>query len=352
LHYSFSKFHLKFASGITEKKGRLSFDMYAALSYIKTSYTIASGFDKEEQIMRVEIKKIICATDISDFSNHTISCGIALAKEFGAKLYVCHVVDLPISSMYGDAPLFLIEQQDQVIDNTHKQLEQLVGDVQVEWEPLVTIGHPADEITRLAEEKGVDLAISATHGRSGLKRLILGSVTERLMRTLYCPLLVVRSSDHDFSISAAQGLRFQRILVGCDFSTDSSLAFQHGLSLAQEFQSELHLAHVMEPPVYMDWLKTSIEFTEELQHDLRVRIKDKLTDMVPDDAYNWCSPKTALLDGQPHEELTGYAETNNVDLIVLGVRGQGLVETLFVGSTTDRVVRRAPCPVLSVCPTA
>ena len=301
--------------------------------------------------MRVELKKIICATDISDFSNHSVSCGIALAREFGAKLYVCHVIDFPTSFIYGDTPIFLIEQQKQAIENTHERLEKLIGKAQVEWKALVTMGHAADEITRLAKENGVDLAISATHGRSGLKRLILGSVTERLMRTLHCPLLIVRGPEHDFSTSENRRFRFQRILIGCDFSTDSSLAFQHGLSLAQEFQSELHLVHVMEPPVYMDFFKTSVESEEDLQQDLQSRIKEKLTNMVPEEAHNWCTPQTALLDGQPHEELTRYAEKNNVDLIVLGVRGQGLAETLFVGSTTDRVVRRSPCPVLSVCPT-
>ena len=68
--------------------------------------------------------------------------------------------------------------------------------------------------------------------------------------------------------------------------------------------------------------------------------------------YDWCTPKTILLAGHPHEELTKYAVVNEIDLIVLGVRGHSLVETMFVGSTTDRVVREAPCPVLSVRPTA
>jgi nucleotide-binding universal stress UspA family protein len=299
--------------------------------------------------MRVEVNSIFCATDISDFSNHSVSWGIALAREFSAKLYVCHVVDFPTSITYGDGPIFFVDQQSQAIGNANHQLKQLVGDKEVQWEPLVSIGHAADEISRLAKEKGADLAISATHGRSGLKRLILGSVTERLMRTLHCPLLIVRGPKHNLNILSEQGLRFKKILVGCDFSEDSALAFQHGLSLAQEFQSELHLVHVMEPPVYMDMFKTSVEYGQELQVDLQTRIKDKLKKMVPTEAFNWCTPQTVLLDGPSHEKLIHYAKTNEIDLIVLGVRGQRLVERLFIGSTTDRVVRQTPCPVLSVC---
>ena len=299
--------------------------------------------------MRVEIKTIFCATDISDFSNHAVSWGIALAQEFSAKLYVCHVVDFPTSITYGDGPIFFVDQQSQAISNANHQLKQLVGDKKVQWEPLVTIGHAGDEISRLAKEKGADLAISATHGRSGLKRLILGSVTERLMRTLHCPLLIVRGPKHDLNILSEQGVKFNKILVGCDFSEDSNLAFQHGLSLAQEFQSELHLVHVMEPLVYMDTFKISTGYGEEHQVDLQIQIKDKLKKMVPTEAFNWCKPQTVLLDGPSHEELIRYAKTNKMDLIVLGIRGQGLVERLFIGSTTDRVVRQTSCPVLSVC---
>jgi nucleotide-binding universal stress UspA family protein len=74
--------------------------------------------------------------------------------------------------------------------------------------------------------------------------------------------------------------------------------------------------------------------------------------MVPEEARTWCNPVTTLLAGQPHEELVKYAVVNGLDLIVLGVRGHSLVETLFVGSTTDRVLRNSPCPVLSVQPKA
>jgi nucleotide-binding universal stress UspA family protein len=72
--------------------------------------------------------------------------------------------------------------------------------------------------------------------------------------------------------------------------------------------------------------------------------------MVPEEAQTWCKPVTVLLAGQSHEEITKYAMVNDIDLVVLGVRGYGLVESLFVGSTTDRVMRRASCPVLSVQP--
>ena len=219
----------------------------------------------------------------------------------------------------------------------------------MEWEALIATGHTADEISRLAEVKSADLVIAATHGRSGLKRFLLGSVTERLMRILPCPLLIVPGPVPDAPDVIDQPLRFQRILIGCDFSPDADLAFRYGLSLAQEFQSELYLVHVIEKPAYPIPADNTAGNEDDFQPVMQNHLKEKLTALIPPEALNWCSPNMVLLEGQPDEELTRYAVSQNIDLIVLGVRGQGLVEKLFVGSTTDRVVRRAPCPVLSVC---
>ena len=304
---------------------------------------------RRNPVMRVKIKNIMCSTDFSDLSNQALPYGIALAKEFGAKLYVCHVIDLPPTTVNGEVHLYSLEAQNRSLDYAFEQLERLMDKQVVAWEPLIIIGHTADEICRMAEVKSIDLAISATHGRSGLKRIILGSVTERLMRTLPCPLLIVGSPTSDFDPSEKQVFRFHRILVGCDFSPDSNLALQYGFSLAQEFQSELHLVHVIEPPVYRDLLKLTKEMEKDHQ-DLENRLNEKLANLVPEEIHNWCTLKTTLLNGQPYKELTKYAESHDIDLIVLGVRGHGLVETLCLGSTTDRVARRASCPLLSVRP--
>lgn len=298
--------------------------------------------------MKVQLKNVICTTDFSEVSNQAVTFGVALAKELGAKLYLCHVIDLSSVAMYGEGFSDPLEQERRITNYAYEHLRGLMDGQSIDWEPLTPLGHTADEIARVAEEKNADLVISANRGRSGLKRLVLGSVTERLMRTLPCPLFVVRGLKQDYVADANEKFGFHRILVGCDFSSDSALAFRYGLSLAQEFQSEVHLAHVIEPTVYKDLLKPAREEKEKFQQDLRKKLREELTGMVPEDAHNWCTPKTTLLAGQAHEELTKYAVVHDIDLIVLGIRGHSLVETLFVGSTTDRVVRQAACPVLSV----
>ncbi len=300
--------------------------------------------------MRVQLKKIMCTTDFSDYSNHAVSYAAALAREFQAKLFLCHIVDVTSAAVYGDALPAIQVQQSAMTAYAQEQLQQLLKDRDVDSEPIVSVGHASTEIARIAADKGVDLVVSATQGRKGLKRLILGSVTERLMRTVPCPMLIVRSPEQGLPVPAEKVLQIRRILTAYDFSPDSALAFQYGLSLAQEFQSELHLLHVIEPTVYEDILKPPKESGEKVEQALGRRLKEQLTSMVPDEAKSWCNPVTTLLAGHPHEKITQYAVLYDIDMIVMGVRGTSLVEGLLLGSTTDRVVRHAPCPVLSVSP--
>lgn len=298
--------------------------------------------------MRVQLKTIMCTTDFSDFSNLSVTYAMALAREFDAKLYVCHVVDVSSAVMYGEAMVDISQQHQRMVQYAHEQLEQLTAGYPIDWEPIVVAGHAADEICRMAKENAADLVVCATHGRSGLKRLILGSVAERLMQILPCPLLIIRvlQPDADFK----KQLSMKRILVGCDFSADSSLALTHGLSIAQEFQSELHLVNVDESLKNQEASNRVQKPEDSLFEDLQDQLNQRLKGLVSDESCNWCTLKTAVLAGQPYEALSAYAEKNDIDLIVLGVRGRGLVEKLFVGSTTDRVVRRASCPVLAVRP--
>jgi nucleotide-binding universal stress UspA family protein len=300
--------------------------------------------------MRLILKNILCATDFSGPANYAIEYSVSLAKEFNSKLYLCHIIDLSSATLYGDTTFAFETQLVHMEEYAVERLKRLMDKHDIEWEPLVSTGNAADEVARLAKEKGVDIAITATRGHSGLKRLLLGSVTEHLMRTLPCPLLAVHKHEKYGDVPREQEITLKRVLIGCDFSPDSNLAFQYGLSLAQEYEAEVHLVHVLEPPVYKDLPKAAEDAREIIRKNLHVQLKEKLEAMVPQEAFNWCKPKTMLLSGRPDQELIKYADVQGVDLIVLGVTGHGLVESLFVGSTTERVMRKAPCAVLSVRP--
>jgi len=300
--------------------------------------------------MRVRLKTILCTTDFSDYSNQTIAYGAAIAAEFGAQLLVCHVIDLQFAAIYGTVHFLPPDLQTQSIETAIERIKTLMKGSRVTWEPVVFTGPPADRIAGIVAERSVDLVIAATRGRTGLKRFLLGSVTERLMRSLTCPLLVVRDIPPELRPDPSVGLRFKKVFVGCDFSPASNTALEYGLGLAQEFEAELHLVHVIEPQVYSDFVATSLSEDREAGNDIKVRLDQRLAGLVPAEVMNWCRVKTAVIAGRPFEAITDYAGEKNIDLVVLGVRGHGVVETLFLGSTTDRVIRKVQCPVLSVNP--
>lgn len=300
--------------------------------------------------MKIHFQRILCATDLSDFSNSAVIQAIGMAKEFGATLYICHVIDLPMVSMHGAAFVYPEDQIEEMKTGAREQIHGLVKGISLTWEALVETGPVSSTLCRLAVDKRADLAIVSTHGRTGLKRLFLGSVTERLLRTIACPLLVVTAPETGAGVKAQfKGFGFKQILVGCDFSADSGRAVEYGFSLAQEFQAAIHLVHVVEPFVYRDTTLPDALKTETFS-EVSSGCRQRLEALVPDEARNWCQVHIACEAGKPFQALKAYADLHQIDLIVLGVRGHSLVETMLLGSTTDRVIRGVSCPVLSVCP--
>ena len=300
--------------------------------------------------MKIHFHRILCATDLSEFSNTAVIQAVAMAREFGATLTICHVIDLPMVTMHGAAYVYQEDQIEEMKTGAMDQIRALVNDGDLNWEALVETGPVSSTLCRLAMEKQADLAIVSTHGRTGLKRLFLGSVTERLLRTISCPLLVVTPSEKAGRATVPfKGFGFKQILVGCDFSADSGRAVEFGFSLAQEFEAVIHLVHVVEPFVYRDAMLPDATKTEAL-NEVTSGCRQRLDALVPKDAHNWCKVEIVCVSGKPFQALIAYAESHGVDLIVLGVRGHSLVETLLLGSTTDRVIRSVACPVLSVCP--
>ena len=112
--------------------------------------------------MRVQMKNILCATDFSDFSNHTIPYGVALAKEFDAKLFICHVIDLSSIAIYGEFQLNPVDQQNRIRKQAAEQLDQIIGEQPVEWEPLISVGHAADEHTHVERDERLDVTMVDT----------------------------------------------------------------------------------------------------------------------------------------------------------------------------------------------
>jgi len=185
----------------------------------------------------------------------------------------------------------------------------------------------------------VDLIVMGTHGRRGLDHLLLGSVTERVLRRARCPVLAVRHPARGFITPEDQEdpVHIHRILLGIDFSAYSEAAARSALSLRHEYGSELTALHVMESyPVSTDFAVTAAEVERQIQA------------FLPAEARGVAAIQSRVRAGRPYQEIVRYAEEAKADLVILGVRGRNAVDLAVFGSTTHRVIQRGPCPVLTV----
>ena len=283
----------------------------------------------------INIKRILCPTDLSRYSETAVRYALALARAHDAELILLHCTD----GADTKAELALLETS----VRQHINPSDLIGS---RWRPVVA---PADEIdeeimTR-AQVEHVDLLVMRSRRRPH-RAALLGSTAESICRSAPCPVLVMHSDEREF-VSDELRVDLKSVLVAYDFSDYSELALKYGLSIAQEHQAELHLLHVLpprsvnEPEIAWDPIKG-----ESAYHIAALRLQR----VVPADVHLWCDVKTAVSEGHPYREILNYAEKNEIDLISVGAHGAGFGMRALFGSNVDRVLRQAPCPVLVARP--
>jgi nucleotide-binding universal stress UspA family protein len=216
-----------------------------------------------------------------------------------------------------------------------------------DWELIVVeSNHPAESIKKEAEQKNIDLIVMRAR-RVPHMAVRLGSTAETVCSTAPCPVLVTRAGRADHP-SAINSLNFKRLLVAYDFSNDSQWASRYGLSLAQQYQSDLHLLHVMTEPKLEPAELTSAAETNKGRDPITA---GRLDESVFADTHQQGQIIHSVRVGRrPYREIVSYAIEHNIDLICIGAHGQGFrLETVF-GSNTDRVLRTAPCAVFVARP--
>lgn len=217
-------------------------------------------------------------------------------------------------------------------------------------EVLVDFGQPAARILERAGTLPADVIVMGTHGTSGFQHVVLGSVTEKVLRKATCAVLTVPPRAR-----TASKLRFQRLLCAVDFSETSLAALQFAFSLAQESAAGLTILHVLEwpweeqPPVVLkDLPPEQAAAVAEYRRYLDTSAVKRLEALVPAAVRDRLAPTSQLRHGKAYVEILRAAEEASADLIVVGVHGRNALDMMLFGSTTNQLVRRATCPVLTL----
>ncbi|WP_276256113.1 universal stress protein [Halomontanus rarus] len=282
--------------------------------------------------------RILVPTDGGGPATAALEYGAKLAARLESTVHVLHVTEAPLEEDETDA-----------LDGAgdRKRTGEAIPDRAGEWVraegvavvDAVRSGDPLEEIPDYAREEGIDAIVMGTHGRTGIGRFVLGSVTEHVVRTAAIPVLVVRGDD-----DVRTTLPSETVVVPIDDSEHAEAALEEGIEVAMQFDATLHVLSVVDvSPIGL-----------EPQVDLQVNRLEEGAQRVIDDAAERATARgvddvvSSMSFGSIHRGITSYAVDNDADLLVMGTHGRSGLDRYLLGSVTERVLRTAPAPVLTV----
>jgi len=294
---------------------------------------------------RVSFKNLLLATDFSSISKSALAYAASIASRYGSKIYVVHVIP-PEPRM----PIPVLPELDRDRLQAELAMQEFVnGDElkEIRHETLLPRGAMWPEISELIESDEIDLLVVGTHGRAGLKKVILGSVAEELFRQASCPVLTIGPA-----VPEVTGREFRRILLATDFGPASQHALTYAFSLAEESQGALTVLHVLPPTPTVEvtpYWYVGTDVVERQETAGRIAL-GRLKELIPPEKTLVSDPELRVGFGPVSPEIIRIAAASHADLIVMGVNRAASVRVSvhLLWATAYAVVGHAPCPVLTV----
>ncbi len=297
----------------------------------------------------ISLKNVLYATDFSETSEAALPYAGAICRRFGSTLHVVHVIsDASLLLMTGGVDYVSMGT---IYEDAHTEAQEKLQQIanRLDGIPLrsyVQHGQVWKNLDSIIAEIGVDLLVVGTHGRTGLGKLLLGSVAEDILRHAGCPVLTVGPEVagharlpvyHGKSRDLAPvDLDLERIVYATDFAPASVIVAPVAVKLAEEFESQLTLLHVFE----------GYENLGERPGPIEEGIR-RLQELVPRNARLAYAPETVMQFGTAADVIVKVAGEREADLIVLGAHPT-VGTTHLPWTTVHQVVAHASCPVLTV----
>ncbi|MDQ3924791.1 MAG: universal stress protein [Actinomycetota bacterium] len=298
--------------------------------------------------------KVLLATDGSEDAALATRTAVDLCNKTDSELHVVTVArveyrpgyDIPESGdLLSEVYRSLEQEAQELLDEQVKKVEEAGGIVA---ESYLRSGRRDREIVALADEIDSGLIVMGSRGRGGVRRALMGSVSDSVVRHAHCPVLVVRGEGGEEERTA---ITFPtKILVATDSSEEATLAARTAADIAAKTESEVHLVHVRGMPVYIDPGSEAPRVASGAAEETIRREAQGVLDTQAEqlEAANGKVTQTHLRLGRPVEEIIVLADEIDAELVVMGSRGLGRVRRLLLGSVSDGVVRHAHCPVMVV----
>jgi nucleotide-binding universal stress UspA family protein len=297
-------------------------------------------------------KQILCPMDFSNASQHAIQYAVALARLHRSVLTVLHVTPPPLAT----PALPTLEPGERDLAESRRlaseaaALFETATLAEIKVEVLIECGQAARQILTRAAALPADVIVLGTHGAGGFEHLMLGSVAEKVLRKATCPVFTV-PPHAQFTPGAA----FNHVICAVDFSEWSLAALDHACTLVERSHGTVTAVHVIEWP----WHEPPAPQLEGLPPEQAAALleyrryqetmaKSRLEAVKTEVGRGRCRIETRVAHGKPYAELLCAVERQHADLVVMGVHGRSALDVFLFGSTTHQMVRRAPCPVLTL----
>lgn len=281
----------------------------------------------------LSIKKLMVATDFSEQSQLAARYASRLAQQMRSQLELLHVVP---SELYLTDPYILPAELEQAerprgmtaLHEFEKKIPELRA---LRHKNIVLSGLAAESIIQAAEEHGIDLLVVGSHGRSGIKKLALGSVAEKIVRNLHCPVLVIgpRCSPQHEDVRS--------VLLAVDNPLHSLRAAQYAVAIAQQSGATLTVAHIY-PAVQPGDIDSS-----EINRTLR-----ELHSLVPSQLDLAKTVQFRTAKGGISEEILNIASECNAGIIVTSPKDHAPLADHAIGSVLSELISKSHCPILAV----
>jgi len=295
--------------------------------------------------MPLTIQAIVCAVDFSSFSPLVVRHGVALARRAGVRLYLIHAVHDPQDGLHPTAVFERGGDLSHLTDDANQRMHALMTHASVNWEAVVRFGDPVEQTVAFVNSLPPSLLVSASHGVSGLRRFFIGTVVERLTRALNRPMLVVKTKDGE---ADERFNGFRRAVVSCDGHGHWQRLAPLLPLLQPDAGSRVHLVHAMEGPTNEGIIDFDAAPYGQVQQDLQDRLNRGLHEQARRLFPHADQLSVTVAPGVPGEMVLRIAREQASDIIVVGVRRSGKVGRWISGSTTEALLRRSPCCVLTV----
>jgi nucleotide-binding universal stress UspA family protein len=286
----------------------------------------------------LELTNILVATDFSSASDRALDYALSLARRYDSRIILAHVI--PSTTDINLSPEMTIDNRETGIGAAEEEMGQILvsGRLRgVSHETVIEEGKLWPTLEALIAKYQADLVVVGSHKATQLRKVVLGSGAEEIFRQASCPVLIVGPA---FEKQAPKEVEFKNIVLATDFGGAAEREAALAFSLAQEFDANVTLLHVV----------SSLEAYSETDLALTTQaISHELAQLVPPGSEFWCKPDIRVEIGEPEQETLKVAREKKADLLVIGAkRKKGVAAGHGLSSIAYRLVGGAPCPVLTV----